>query len=57
MLLPSHGPELNPIELVFNVMAQHFRARYHESMFNTDADVLDFLHEVIGSITPDIVVS
>ena len=56
-LLPNHSPELSPIELVLNVMAQLFRARYHEHVFNADEDVLDFLHEVIDSTTPDIIVS
>ena len=57
VLLPSYSPELNPIELVFNVMAARFKSRHHESMFNTDYDVLAFLHEVINSITPDITFS
>ena len=52
VLLPSHSPDLNPVELVFNVMAQRFRARYHESMCYTDHDSLTFLHEVIDLITP-----
>ena len=56
-LLHNHSPELNPIELAFNVVTHHFRARHHKSMFNTDDDVLNFLHEVINSITLDIVVS
>ena len=56
-LLSSHVPELNPIELVFNVITQRFKARCHESMLNTDHDALDFLHKVIDSITPDTIVS
>ena len=56
-LLPSHSPELNLIELVFNVIAQQFKARCHEFVLNTNHNVLAFLHKVIDSITPDIIVS
>ena len=56
-LLPNYRPKLNPIELVFNVMAQTFKSRCYESMFNADYDVLAFLNEVIYSITPNIAIS
>ena len=57
VLLPKYSPELNPIELVFSVMAQRFKYRYHESELNTDHDVLSFLYKVIDSIPPSIIVS
>ena len=55
--LPTYTPELNPIELVFNVMVQRFASRFNESNANSDADVLNLLYSVVDSITPDIIFS
>ena len=55
--LPTHSPELNPIELVFNVMVQRFASRFNESNANSDADVLNLLYSVVDSITPDMIFS
>ena len=55
--LSTCSPELNPIELVFNVMVQRFASRFNESNANSDADVLNLLHSVVDSITPDIIFS
>ena len=57
VLLPKYSPELNLIELVFNVIAQRFNYRYHKSELNIDHNVLLFLYIVINSITPSIIVS
>ena len=42
VLLPRYSSELNPIELVFNVMTYRFKSRHSESQFNTNEDVLLF---------------
>ena len=57
MLLPNYSPELNPIELVFNVMTQRFKSIYHESIFSTNEEVLTMLHEVVDSISPSVIFS
>ena len=54
ILLPKYSPELNPIELVFNVITQRFK---YESIFSTNEDVLSMLHKVIDSISPNITFS
>ena len=54
---PTHSPELNPIELVFNVMVQRFASRFNESNANSDGDLLNLLYYVVDSILPDIIFS
>jgi len=55
--LPTYSPELNPIELIFNVMVQRFASKFNETeLFNND-DVLQLLNSVVESITPDIIFS
>ena len=57
VLFPNCSPESTPIELLFSVVTQRFRARHRESMLNVRKGVLDFLHEVIDLMKPDAIVS
>ena len=55
--LPAYSPELNPIELVFNIIVQRFSSRFNESNTCMDEEILQLLHSVVDSITPDVVFS
>ena len=55
--LPACSPELNPIELVFNIMVQRFTSRFNESSTCMDEEILQFLHSIVDSITPDVMFS
>ena len=55
--LSTCSPELNPIELVFNIMVQRFASKYSESSMKNNKEMLSLLNEVIDSITPDIIFS
>ena len=57
MTLPKHSPELNPIELIFNVMVQRFNSEFNSKKIETDQDVLNLLTNVIDSIRPDVMFS
>ena len=55
--LPTHSPELNPIELIFNVMVQRFASRFNETALFSNDDILQLLNSVVESIAPDIIFS
>ena len=54
VLLPACSPELNPIELIFNVMVQKFNSACDESEIFSNEDVLNLLCAVVDSMTTDV---
>ena len=54
---PKHRPELNHIELMFNVMIQRFNSEFNSKKIETDEDMLNLLTNVVDSIRPDVVFS
>ena len=57
MKLPDWCPELNPAELIFNVVVQRFATSCNGPKVTLNTDVIDFLNEVIDSVTSNISLS
>ena len=53
--LPTYSPELNPVELIFNVLVQKFASQYSEHNLVDDNDVLNLLNSIIDSISGDVI--
>ena len=51
ILLPTYSPELNLIELVFNVIVQRFASKYNKSSVKNNKKILLLLNEILDSIT------
>ena len=55
--LPTYSSELNPIELVINIIVQKFTSKYNKSSVKNNKKILSLLNAVIDSITQDIIFS
>ena len=55
--LPANSPELNPTELVFNIMVQSFSYRFNESSTWADEKNVQLLHSAVDSVTPNVLFS
>ena len=56
LLLPAYHPELNPIELVFNMLAQrirHSNARYEDYVNQQDVKIMHLACTILNEITTD----
>ena len=54
LLLPTYHPELNPIELIFNILVQrvkHSGARYEDYLNNENSKVMHVCANALNSIT------
>ena len=54
---PECSPELNPIELVFNVIVMRFNSLFVCSEIKDNKDASNILNDAIDSIAPDVMFS
>ena len=55
VFLPTRAPELNPIELVFHVLARRIRSFRYQNAFLDDATVVTKTATVLDGISPDLI--
>ena len=57
ILLPTYSLELNPIELVFNIVVQLFTLKFNEMTIYCDNNAINLLAQVANSISPETIFS
>ena len=55
VFLPTRAPELNPIELVFHVLARRIRSFRYKNAFSDDATVVTKAATVLDGISSDLI--
>ena len=52
---PKHSPELNPVELKFNVIVQRFNSAFGSKIIENNKYIWNILGSIIDSFSPDVV--